>query len=96
MKIFVKDIVTDNSSNASGYELYRASKDDLKEGKIIHLSFLRAPSPSTSFLNSSFGALIEELGLDRFLDLVKPSEVTHTQASMLKHYIHGFRSEAEA
>jgi hypothetical protein len=96
MKIFVKDIVTDTYSNASGYQLYRALKGDLKDGKIIHLSFLGASSPSTSFLNSSFGALIEEMGLDRFLDLVKPSEVTHTQASMLKHYIHGFRSEAEA
>jgi hypothetical protein len=96
MKIFVKDIVTDTYSNASGYQLYRALKADLNDGKIIHLSFLGATSPSTSFLNSSFGALIEEMGLDRFLDLVKPSEVTHTQASMLKHYIHGFRSQAQA
>lgn len=96
MKIFLKDIVSDTYSNASGYQLYRALKDDLKDGKIIHLSFLGASSPSTSFLNSSFGALIEDLGLDKFLTLVKPAEVTHTQASMLKHYIHGFQSEAQA
>lgn len=96
MKIFIKDIVPDTYTNASGYQLYLALKGDLKEGEIIQLSFLGATSPSTSFLNSSFGNLIEEIGLDNFLSVIKPADVTSTQASMLKHYIQGFRSGATA
>lgn len=96
MKIFIKDIVTDTYTNASGYQLYLALKEDLKDGEIIQLSFLGATSPSTSFLNSSFGNLIEDIGLDNFLSVIKPAEVTQTQANMLRHYIQGFRSGAKA
>ncbi|SFU01786.1 protein of unknown function [Algoriphagus locisalis] len=96
MKIFIKDLVSDTYSNASGYQLYLALKSDLMQGKVIHLSFLGATSPSTSFLNSSFGTLIEDLGLENFLAQIKPAEVTQTQAKMLKHYIEGFRSGAKA
>lgn len=96
MKIFIKDIVSDTYSNASGYQLYLALKSDLRDGKVIYLSFLGASSPSTSFLNSSFGTLIDDMGLENFLAHVKPAEVTLTQASMLKHYIQGFRSGAKA
>ncbi|MEB2781583.1 STAS-like domain-containing protein [Algoriphagus persicinus] len=96
MKILLTDIVSDTYSNAAGYSLYLVLKNKLKDGEVIQLSFLGASPPSTSFLNSSFGSLIDEMGLDDFLSLVKPAEVTHTQASMLKHYIQGFRSGAKA
>ncbi|MDN3204573.1 STAS-like domain-containing protein [Algoriphagus sediminis] len=96
MCIRLIDIVSDTYTNASGYTFYSELKRLLSKGEQIQVSFLGAPAPSSSFLNSSFGALIEEMGLERFLKLVKPSDVTPTQASMLKHYIQGFRSGARA
>jgi hypothetical protein len=92
MKIRLTDIVTDTYTNSSGYVLYTFLKRVLRENEIIELSFLDAPAPSSSFLNSSFGSLIDEMGLDNFLDLVKPREVTPTQARMLKHYIQAFKN----
>jgi len=96
MKIKLTDVVSDTYTNTAGYTLYAVLKSALAGGDQISLSFSGASAPSSSFLNSSFGNLIEEMGLEKFLSLVKPSEVTHTQANMLKHYIQGFRSGAEA
>lgn len=96
MMIYLKNIVSDTYTNESGYTLYLELKKALRNEAKIQLSFLGATSPSTSFLNSSFGSLIEEIGLENFLSSVKPSDVTHTQSSMLKLYIQSFRSGAKA
>lgn len=96
MLIRLKDIVSDTYTNTAGYTLYSELKRILSNGEQVQLSFFGVPAPSSSFLNSSFGALIEEMGLDKFLKSVKPADVTPTQASMLKHYIQGFRSGATA
>lgn len=96
MIIRLSDIVSDTYTNASGYTFYSELKRLLSQGEHVQVSFLGSSAPSSSFLNSSFGALIEEMGLDKFLKAVKPADVTPTQANMLKHYIQGFRSETKA
>jgi hypothetical protein len=93
MKINSSDIVTDTYSNASGYTFYVHLKKALVNGEVIEVSFKDTTAPSSSFLNSSFGKLIEEIGLQNFLSLVKPRELSPTQAQMLKHYIQGFKSD---
>lgn len=96
MLIRLIDIVSDTYTNAAGYTFYSELKRLLSKGEQVEVSFLGVPAPSSSFLNSSFGVLIEEMGLDKFLNSVKPADVTPTQASMLRHYIQGFRSGATA
>ena len=96
MLVRLIDIVSDTYTNAAGYIFYSELKRLLAKGEQVQVSFLGASTPSSSFLNSSFGALIEEMGLDNFLKAVKPADVTPTQANMLKHYIQGFRSGANA
>lgn len=92
MKIRLTDIVADTYTNSSGYVLYTFLKSVLNKNEIIELSFLDAAAPSSSFLNSSFGSLIDEIGLENFLAVVKPRETTSTQAKMLKHYIQAFKN----
>ncbi|MCH6200120.1 STAS-like domain-containing protein [Aquiflexum sp. LQ15W] len=92
MKIRLADIVADTYTNSSGLVLYTFLKSVLNKNEIIELSFRDISAPSSSFLNSSFGSLIEEIGLENFLVRIKPKEVTATQAKMLKHYIHGFKN----
>lgn len=92
MKIVLTDIVTDTYTNSSGYVLYTVLKEAIRNKETVELSFKGASAPSSSFLNSSFGNLIEELGLEKFLAVIKPEEVTSTQATMLKHYIQAFKS----
>lgn len=96
MIIRLTEIVSETYSNAAGYTFYSELKRLLSNGEQVQVSFLGVPAPSSSFLNSSFGALIEEMGIDKFLKSVKQADVTPTQASMLRHYIQGFRSGAEA
>lgn len=94
MEIRVVDIVPETYTNEAGNALYIHLKEVLKEVKSLVISFKDASVPSSSFLNSSFGTLIEEIGLKNFLSLVKPRELTPTQAQMLKHYIQGFKSDS--
>jgi hypothetical protein len=94
MKINLSDIVTDTYTNASGYSFYVYLKRAISNRDVVEVSFKDTSAPSSSFLNSSFGTLIEEIGLQEFLSLVKPRELTPTQAQMLRHYIQGFKSDS--
>ncbi|MCH7415247.1 STAS-like domain-containing protein [Belliella sp. R4-6] len=94
MLIRVAHIVKETFTNQAGNVFYLHLKEVLKKGESIEVSFKDTSAPSSSFLNSSFGALIEEIGLQEFLSLVKPRELTPTQAQMLRHYIQGFKSDS--
>lgn len=94
MLIRVAHIVKETFTNQAGHDFYLHLKEVLNKGETIEISFKDTSVPSSSFLNSSFGALIEEIGLQEFLSLVKPKELTPTQAQMLKHYIQGFKSDS--
>ena len=94
MQIRVAHIVKETFTNQAGIDFYLHLKELLNKGKSIEISFKDATVPSSSFLNSSFGKLIEEIGLQEFLSLVKPRELTPTQAQMLRHYIQGFKSDS--
>lgn len=85
--IVIRDIVSDTYTNASGYKLYMALLESLESSNdIISLSFEEISSTSSSFLNSSIGALVEAKGIS-ILQRVKPVKVGITQAEILKKYI---------
>jgi len=85
--IIIKDIVHDTFTNASGYVLYLAIKDKLNTStKVFDLSFEGVSCTSSSFLNSSIGAIIEESGVD-VLKRMRPTHVGATQVELLKKYI---------
>ena len=88
MKLFIKDIVKDTYTNASGYVFLIALQDYLRSGQPITLSFKDITPPSTSFLNSSIGELLDQYGFTKFKSLVKFVDMTATQAQVLKNYFH--------
>jgi hypothetical protein len=90
--VAINKIVTETYTNSSGYNLYVAIKDNFVANQPIELSFDGISSTSSSFLNSSFGALIEEFGLDKFTSLVKIKNVTKGEAEIIKKYIQGFKN----
>lgn len=93
MEIRIAHMVKETFTNQAGIDFYLHLKELMNKGELIEISFKDASVPSTSFLNSSFGKLIEEIGLQEFLNVVKPKELTPTQAQMLKHYIQGFKTD---
>lgn len=94
--VVVSKIVTETYTNSSGYNLYLAIKDNFVANQPFELSFDGVSATSSSFLNSSFGTLIEEFGLDTFTSLVKIKNVTKGEAEILKKYISGFKNRQKS
>lgn len=91
MELKVKDTVVETFTNTSGYSLYLALKPLFVNNQKISLSFSSCGAPSSSFLNSSFGQLIEEFGYSTFVELVTPRDLTVTQAMVLKKHIASYK-----
>jgi hypothetical protein len=90
--IYIKDIVEDTYTNASGFVLYTVLKPYIESKNCVIVSFEGKLSCSTSFLNSSFGQLIEEFGIDSFKTNIKLTDITKTNASFIKKYVTSFMS----
>jgi hypothetical protein len=85
------DIVPETYSNESGNSLYVKIKDFFDGNTPFELSFEDISCTSSSFLNSSFGSLIEEFGVEKFVSLVKPKNLTKGEADILKSYVGSFK-----
>lgn len=86
MIINLKDIVTDTNTNASGYTLFIALENLLlKSNDVIYLSFEGSTITSTSFLNSSLGAIVEKYE-PIILKRIKPIKLKMAQGQLLKNY----------
>ncbi len=94
--VSIKDIVTDTYTNASGFCLYTVMKPLFDSNTKVELSFDGITATSLSFLNSSFGALIEDFGIEKFISLVKPINITKSEAELIKKYISGFKLSSKA
>jgi hypothetical protein len=93
--VTVKEIVKETYTNTSGFNLYIAIRDYFDTDRSFELSFDGISSTSSSFLNSSFGALIEEFGVDKFTSLVKIKNVTKGEAEIIKKYVLGFKNTSK-
>lgn len=88
MKVYyLKDIVADTFTNKEGEKLYAILKPYLDRSERITLSLKGSTAPSTSFLNSSIGELIEQYGFEKFRSIVSLTEATKFQAESIKFYI---------
>jgi len=96
MTLYLNDIVNETYTNAEGEKLYAVLKDAFSSNEKVVLSFKDSSITSSSFLNSSFGRLIESYGLDRFMQSVTPKELTVTQAEVLKKYVSSFSKKDAA
>lgn len=86
MRLFIKDIVQDTYTNAAGFVLLTVLKDYFKRSQPVILSFKGATPPSSSFLNSSIGELLDQFGFAKFKSMIKFADLTPTQAQVLKNY----------
>jgi len=93
--IRLKDITRDTYTNASGYSLFLVLEPYLKNNERVILSFEDSNPTSSSFLNSSFGSLIDEFGLETFKSLVKPVRLQKHQVQILNKYISTFNSQVK-
>ena len=80
------DVTRGTSTNPQGAALNVVLKRALLDGKKIRLSLKDASPMSSSFLNTSFGELIDEFGLENVRSSISLVHYTASQASTLKAY----------
>ncbi|AMR28885.1 hypothetical protein A0257_18465 [Hymenobacter psoromatis] len=82
------------STNAEGSKLFAALAPYVAQAAVVRLSLLDASPMSTSFLNSSFGELIDDFGLAAVRSSVKLVDYLPSHAARIKQYIDDFKPVA--
>jgi hypothetical protein len=85
--IYIKDIINDTARNDEGKKLFGIINDNLKENHRVCLSLKDLRPMSSSFLNASFGAIIDNYGVDFFKKKITLTDYTKFQANYIKEYI---------
>jgi len=85
--IVVSEIVSGTSTNIEAMPLFFAMDKAILAGNIINLSLKNCPAMSSSFLNSSVGALFEKYGFDKLKGKLHLSDHTPSAGKNLSDYI---------
>lgn len=86
-KIEIRKIVNNTGSNSEGYQLFLQLCNFLEHDETIHLSLKESTPFSTSFLNSSFGLLVEKYGIKKVRDKIKLTDYKLKMAMSIKSYL---------
>ena len=81
------DVVSGTSTNLEGVTLFYALDEAFMKGKKVRLSLYGATPFSSSFLNSSFGNLIEKYGIEQLQSSLFLTQYSAGQAKRIRDYI---------
>lgn len=87
-------LVTGTSTNAEGDKLFAALAPYVSSNQLVRLSLLHAAPMSTSFLNSSFGELIDQFGVAALRKSLKLVDYLPSHAATIKNYVDNFKPVA--
>lgn len=90
--IVITDVVSGCSTNAEGFTLYTVMKNELANGSNVKLSFKDCPGMSSSFLNSSLGAIFDEKGIDFIKNRITLGSIKPSQLAYVREYLHSLAS----
>jgi hypothetical protein len=86
-RIILKDICPSYTTNMDAIALDAAVRKALNEGKKVTLSFHNVSGLTSSFLNSSFGAWVDDFGFDTLKAMVVITDYTPYVAAFIKKYL---------
>lgn len=86
-------IVSETYTNTTGYMLFLALDKYIKANDCVELSFEGATPTSSSFLNSSFGSLIDAYGMDKLKASVKITHLSSGEEQILRKFFSGFERQ---
>lgn len=87
LTIKLMDHVAGTSSNVDGVKLFSILTKELDANNTIILSLKDSTPMSSSFLNSSFGELVEKYGLEIFKKQIRLINYTPSQLEYIKKYL---------
>ena len=85
--ILLDDVVNGTFTNDEGAKLYAALAPHLAAGTVVRLSLRGATAMSSSFLNSSFGDLIDHYGIAALRRSLKLVDYVPSHAAIIKKYV---------
>ena len=85
-KITLSDFTTDSITNESGDKFFDLVDVFLKEDKKITVNVSNLPPFSSSFLNSSIGALVEKYTIQKVTSLVKFTNASYFNSKAIVKY----------
>ncbi len=85
--IKLMDCVNGTSTNNDGFGLFIEVSKAFTEGDTVKLSLEGSTSMSSSFLNSSFGELVEKFGMDAIRKQLRLVDFKPSQAEQIKKYL---------
>ncbi|MBA9076076.1 STAS-like domain-containing protein [Rufibacter quisquiliarum] len=85
--IKLMDCVTGTSTNTEGLALSLVLLTELKDGNVVKLSLDGCTPMSSSFLNSSFGEVVEEVGMDVIKNQLRLVDYKPSEAKQIKDYL---------
>ncbi len=85
--ILLNDVVNGTYTNDEGAKLYAALAPHLAAGTAVRLSLRGASAMSTSFLNSSFGDLLDHYGIVALRTSLKLVDFVPSHAAIIKKYV---------
>lgn len=86
--LYVTNLVNGTATNAEGYALFVAVDAELRRGNTVKLSFRGCTTPpSSSFLNSSLGELVENYGKATLRERLKLVDADKRMASIIANYL---------
>lgn len=80
------EVVHGTSTNAEGFTLYSILVKEIEAGRKIKLSLSAATAMSSSFMNSSFGELIDKYGISKVKEYISLINYTPSYAQHVKSY----------
>lgn len=90
--IVLKDYVSDTLSNSSGFSLFCQIEPLIKNNVKISIDLKGTSAISSSFFNSSFGSLIENMGYEKVKGSLKFINATQTQLNILSHLFNSYKN----
>jgi hypothetical protein len=88
--------VRGTATNDQGFTLYVVLKEHFLNERKVRLSLHNATPMSSSFMNSSFGVLIDEFGYTKVTTLLSLIHFNKIQADSIKKYFEQYKKYISA
>lgn len=91
-KIVLKDIISHGNLPESGRKLYELLNKYLSSNQTIFIDMTDVVSLPTLFMNTSFGTIIEESGVELLKKNIKFDNITKSQMFRIQKYLDDYAS----
>ena len=92
MRVILKDILKDKSYTDGGYDLYTIAKDAIIKGDVVILDMQDVPSIPTLFMNTSFGDLMTNFGIEKTKRLFLFNNINKALFERIQTYFNKYES----